>query len=114
MNSLSWLIYVAGIVDAINGALGASVVVLVIVGILKNVYSAHHNDFYDHKPKMAYTAKPFLIAVIIMLLSAPVPSKSTLYMIAASEMGERAVKSEMAGDLAEIIKKEIKKMKDAK
>ncbi len=58
------------------------------------------------------------IALLAGSISVVIPSKSTVYMIAASEMGEKVVTTpeakEMLGDLREVIAKQIKKLKDDK
>lgn len=115
MNSVSWLIYIADLVKNISEAATIAFVMMIVWGVMLNIRSAAHNDTKSRdEPPMAYSGKPFIIAIFIAAVSVPIPSKSTIYMIAASELGEKAINTELAGDVLEIVKKEIKKMKDAK
>lgn len=90
MNTLSLLIYLSnvipnvGLVFGVAGFLG--IPILVLIGI---VWSGEidKNQF----PKL----KPWLIASgISLLISTLIPDQKTIYMIAASEMGEAVVTTE--------------------
>lgn len=115
MNSFSWLVYAASVADSVKTMIGMSSFTMFAYGAIANIRAAVHNDMsFEDGPPLPYTGKPFIIAFVLALLSAPIPSKNTLYMIAASEIGEKAAKTEIAADVLDIVKKEIKRMKDGK
>lgn len=90
MNYLSWLLYLAQ--AASNLAL-----VLLIFGILMLTISvvqtiAEHDNRSD--PFRWYGWRWLTAGVVCIIFSALLPNKSTVYAIAASEVGERIVKSD--------------------
>jgi len=115
MNSFSWLIYSA---DAFS-EFGSTLRVVCGLGLagffiwMALPFRFMLADMSDEKPP-AINMKIPAIFLVGLLLGTLVPSKQTIYLIAASEMGEHAIKTEMASDVFEIVKKEIKKMKEAK
>ena len=90
MNSLSWMLYLA---DA-GGSLAAT---FLFVGVVMSLlaalwlYGRVVEDAETFPPKILY-----LGAVSVFLLAALIPSRDTVYAIAASEMGEEALKSKTA------------------
>src|SRR5262245_34284012 len=99
MNSLSWLIYLAGVVGTARGwaiavcavsgvALGATAFVRLMCGI-------EDVDF----PKDLGPVWKWGIATIIpaALLTAAIPDRTTIYAIAASQAGEQIVNSPTGG-----------------
>lgn len=113
MNSLSWLLYFAGIAGPLTSALALVAWILVVVlglsafagGISYALFSETSTyDSADVKSskliKKAAVLKwlkglPKLLAVpcVCFLLSGLIPPKETLYLIAASEVGEEVVTS---------------------
>lgn len=119
MNALSWLIYLAGVAENFHGASGF----LVFIGCLACVGFgvASHIPIWmwmdakdDHRryPRL-YPDPPGdnpgplgwmvrasvwggVSAIALVVVSVAVPSKDTVYAIAASEVGEEVVKSETA------------------
>ncbi len=106
MNSLSWMLYLADVAGSVSflgasvafGAAFGGITSQIIVSIstdLDNAYKA------DRKPAMASgwaAAKKFYVtALITAALVTPIPSKDTMYAIAASEMGESVLKSKTGG-----------------
>lgn len=87
MNSLSWFLYFAGVVNGLG-------VLLFMVGLLMAAglaaYAGCHASDGDHT-KWKYIP----LAVIPWLLCALIPNQSTMYAIAASEMGEEVYKSDI-------------------
>lgn len=99
MNQLSWLIYFAGVSDSISSVLNTIFVLSIIISALGvlgcAIVSAASDE--NHFPLL----KPFLLPVIGAflvsgILTSFVPSKETVYAIAASEYGERALQSPTA------------------
>lgn len=111
MNALSWLIYLADVAEEINGIGGAAVVVSFLVGIALLICfivgGVMTMDAYDDEDrakakgprvfgvKAAKIILPWCAAMV--LLATVVPSKETIYAIAASQLGEQVIKSETAG-----------------
>lgn len=114
MNDLSWLIYLADIVSGINGFLAAITVgsVLWIAGaiiygmILKDGWNVKVGDEVwtrGHQIQKAAATKTIWVPLIAILVAIPIPSKTTIYAIAASEGGEAVLKSETAGKAMEAL-----------
>lgn len=140
MNSLSWLIYAAEVLGRVSTsfffiAFGATFAtgVLIFAGMMSRAdaqddASGRYGESYKAAAleRVAFWDK-FLgkwpkraaaVAVVFGAVAIVAPSNSTIYMIAASEMGEKVVTTpeakEMLGDLREVIAKQIKKLKDDK
>jgi len=95
MNSLSWLLYIAGVVGNLGGVLIFFTIVLSLVSLV--IAIVYCDDYTEGR------AKGFKIAglmaggaVFCIFLAAFVPSKETVYAIAASEMGEEVLKTPTA------------------
>lgn len=102
MNTLSWLIYLAGVVGDIKGLfiLTSFIGALAIVGYII-IYVAS----YEKKP-------PHLIKLICLVFglatfASLLPGERTVYAIAASEMGEVVVKSEEAQEVFKALKERV-------
>lgn len=140
MNSLSWLIYAAEVLGRVSVSFSIiasfatlATVVLVFVGMMSRSdaqgdASGRYGETYKavgivrvafwDKFLGAWPKRTAAVAVIFGAVSIVAPSQSTIYMIAASEMGEKVVTTpearEMLGDLRDVIAKQIKKLKDDK
>ena len=96
MNSLSWLIYLASIVEGISAFFvfiaicGSFVLGVTSIGLGKNFFSK----------KILFFSFLFLIGLLI-------PNQKTLYMIAASEYGETAIKSETGQALLNTLREKL-------
>jgi hypothetical protein len=94
VNSLSWLIYLG---DVVGGADGFAVFLAVVCGLVagvgamvKLIATAHGEG--DDIPWTMRGARNFALACIAASSAAIfIPSRSTVYAIAASELGERAL-----------------------
>lgn len=84
MNSLSWLIYFADIVSNLQGVLAAVSVVLVVA-----MLPATEGFSKTFKGLKLYVTIAILLGAIATIL----PSKNTVYAIAASELGEQVLVS---------------------
>lgn len=117
MNTLSWLIYAAEVSDRASGLCEFLAVVCGIVGgvLVVFLFLAWLDEAGPIKrgvgPIAALTAY-ILIELTLLAGAIALPSKTTIYMIAASQAGEAIVTSpdaiEMMGDLKAIIKKRLK------
>lgn len=107
MNDLSWLIYFAdlsdnlGIVCAISAALVlvGCVIGLGYGGVIKDeTYKSEKGNerwLQGHRIQILFL-KLTLLSALLLTLSALFPSKTTVYLIAASEAGETVVQTETA------------------
>lgn len=109
MNTLSWFLYFAGLVDKAAIFLGIVILVLFAAGVMMAIAGGINREFrhkgddkYDRGIWMHYTVLPriliamFFVAVLFVLI----PSKNTMYLIAASELGERISQTEVAQGIA--------------
>lgn len=89
MNDLSWFLYFAGIAGNIQGSMTA---VAILGGFVVAAWAffAWNEDL--QMPKARHIAIPIVCGFIAMIM----PSQTTVYAIAASEMGEEVLKSSTA------------------
>lgn len=93
MNNLSWLLLLSEVSASIK-------IICIVFGILGGialcVYFIVTTDMYGDQKKLHWTKFKnfFVLWLICVLLAAALPTKTTLYLIAASETGEEAFKSE--------------------
>lgn len=93
MNSLSWFLYLADVVGNLSGAIVAIAIILIISSLFGAFFYVAANE---RKPPM-YFAWCFTGASAMLFLASFLPSKNTMYAIAASELGQKAVESELGG-----------------
>jgi len=125
MNTLSWLIYAGEVAGNMQGFIGFGGSLAVAAGAVMTLagnipwqhYSWDSQEKWTQKEafrgKLARNGPRFLVAgALCILVAALTPASRTIYMIAASEIGEQIVTSpdaiEMMGDLKAIIKKRLK------
>jgi len=114
MNSLSWMIYLAGVCGSASAFLTFLSVISALgsvgclIGWAVTIGSPHIWSWDDKDAKLASHAKihstfgkagPRLVLSMIAFgtAAAVLPSQSTIYAIAASEMGEKAITSQTGG-----------------
>lgn len=129
MNTLSWFLYVADVINDLSFTFGAIGGLMFIVGwifiipgymIIWTKMSHHKEEDIDKsKAAFAWLSPRMIVAGFLMIMaSVLVPSKQTMYMIAASEMGEVVVKSEEAkeifGELKTTVIHELKRVRGFK
>lgn len=114
MNSLSWLLYAA---DALPSIAAFAAFAAVLIGIACTIFSfmlilCHEGD---NPPKFYWGtwAAPF---VLCALLSTLIPSQETIYLIAASEIGEQVVETPEAQEtfdrLQRLVDQELDRLLD--
>lgn len=91
MNSLSWLIYFAGVNEAIlNGVIPMAVLIIFACGA--GVFLLWINECYVITKR---TIRNFIIAGgIVAVIATVVPDRQTLMLIASSEIGEKVINSD--------------------
>lgn len=85
MNSLSWFIYFADVVGTLSVLFTLVGIVSLAVSVVSLIIKEKINSF------VAYFA---ISSAFLFLVATLIPSKQTLYAIAASEIGEEILKSE--------------------
>lgn len=100
MNTLSWLLYSIDVISSASAVLTFFVVILFsVLGFyflmnigmaVDNYLGEDGNHKFPYKHLLFFVIPIFLTVVLILL-----PSKETMYAIAASEVGEEALKSEI-------------------
>lgn len=95
MNTLSWMLYSIDVINNLSIALNIFVVCFFVILTFYFTNHAINADIYEnHKFPFKHLwvfVIPILLSVVLILL----PPKSTMYAIAASEVGEEALKSEI-------------------
>lgn len=110
MNALSWFLYAADVLSKIGmmfGGIGALSLILGVIFVIPGymvVWTAYSYSDKDqiNKSKAAFAwLAPRMIAsgFILLMISMTIPAKQTMYMIAASEMGEMVVQTEQAQEV---------------
>ena len=91
MNELSWLIYLAEVVGNLKATLVIVIAGFAILWFAAGGYWMTSSDYSDYKPIKPWQYNKYLIFATVMLII--VPSKTSLYAIAASQIGEQAITS---------------------
>lgn len=118
MNSLSWLIYLAEVVDAFR----VTFMVLTAVSVLGSValVVVAGDQLFEERAKTArkWWIRNIMAGFVLMTAAIILPSSRTFYMIAASEIGERAIASpeakEMLGEIRATLMRQLKTLRDDK
>lgn len=98
MNNLSWFLYLADVFSGIGWILGTIFVlacIITVLTLLSVVLSDGQVLDKDIRPKWLKVLWSAITAAVLSgLIGAAVPSRDTMYAIAASEMGEDILRSE--------------------
>lgn len=116
MNTLSWLLYVAEVIPNVGVAfglmaffVGLSIAIACVVGAYKRDVAFNDKDEWQSGYDLQRKALRYVWAVpVLVLLSVLTPSKTTIYMIAASEMGETVVTNPEANEIFDAMKARVK------
>lgn len=124
MNALSWFIYLASVVGNLSVTLIAigiafiavsSVAVLVGSGI-RDSHGTGTDEWQEGVDVQRKAIKYLWVPILFLFVSALVPDKETMYLIAGSEIGEMAVTSEegkaIIKDIQEVIRAQLGKLKE--
>ena len=100
MNNLSWFLYFADVLPKMAEVIIVTGIFTLTGGLLLGAILS--KDTYESKEKAQKAARASVgwfklaaFSVCLMFCSVLIPSKNTIYAIAASEIGESAVKSEV-------------------
>jgi predicted permease len=110
MNSVSWFIYIA----QVSNSVGNMMVTLGVVGLIAiaiYVWAASIASSIDAGKLLPQfpRARWFALAIGFLLVGNLMPERNTMYAIAASQVGEQVVKSEIASDATKALHSWIKK-----
>lgn len=118
MNSLSWFLYLTDVVDSLGFWLRLAAGVLVVSTVASvglSWVAADSGDTKIAKAALRYALRTGIVGFIFVLAATIVPGKQTLYMIAASEIGDRLSKTETATEIGreanDILHGYLKKLK---
>lgn len=105
MNTLSWLLYAAEALERLQWIVGFSAFVgFALTAVLQAVALS-----VDDGPVVLPHIKRIIATIAALaLLSCLIPSKQTVYMIAASELAERVVVSPEGRELTELLKRRVR------
>lgn len=113
MNSLSWFLYLAGVTENLAVALGAIGVLLILGGGIVWLAISISMEFEPDdqaRPMLRRLRNAFIAGLVMLVVCTLMPSKSTLYMIAASEIGETVTTTPDAQEILDLLKKRIKSL----
>ena len=116
MNDLSWMLYWADVAGNISVTTGVLAVGSAIGGCVATLVKTVATDFDNIGKPQTNKKRPlfegwnagrkfFLVALAAAAIGAPIPSKETIYAIAASEMGEQALKTPIATKAGKALEK---------
>ncbi len=97
MNQLSWLLYWGDVLGNLRVVLGILAVVACIAGFIIIVMYYDGDLYKDKKTKYQLAAQLIITSVICMIVASFAPSSTTIYAIAASEIGQCARQTPLAG-----------------
>lgn len=118
MNSLSWLLYIGNVAGNLGSVLWIAGIILVLVAIITYMvdrverselvehlkYRGRDEDVKKLVDRKSYPSYAFLVVgIIAWFLAALSPSSDTVYAIAASQLGEQAMKTPIAAKAGEAV-----------
>lgn len=111
MNSLTWILYLIGVLPNISGVFITMAVILVTGWVMVTV--AHWASEREvSKPKFLL----LILAGVFSLLGAVIPSENTMYLMLASEVGEHVATTEagekVLSDVQEIVTLKLAEIKE--
>lgn len=121
MNSLSWFLYWIDVLGSLSAILSVGSVLLIVALIATwiicglGIEDIHDNNarLAIRKERRAWTWRFAIMSASCAVIASFMPSKGTMYAIAASQVGEQVVKSEavqgMASDAQKALQQWIKK-----
>lgn len=91
MNELSWLLYLGNVSGNLQIVFGILVFMCII--IIFSIFA--HSDIGQEKP-VNWWPFPLILIPVFLILIAILPSQSTVYAIAASQIGQKALEMPLA------------------
>jgi hypothetical protein len=108
MNSLSWLIYLSDVLPNVAATAGGFAIFLgfTFAGLLV-FYIVWENLEETEFPLNVPWKSLISFFVFLVTISTVTPSRNTILLIAASEYGEKVIKSEVGGQALRILKNKL-------
>lgn len=108
MNGLSWALYAAGTLDSLK-------IFLVLVGLALGpayliVTAIQHTDGFSFGEPWPWPKAYAFGGLLMLFVSCAVPSAKTVYMIAASEAGERVASSAEGREMLDLVRRRIREL----
>lgn len=110
MNSLSWFLYFAGAVDRLTVVMALTLGAVLIFSVICGMVIAFSFDGYNDQQRQAgalrrktsygLLRKSLPCAALIAVFIALTPNKTTLYLIAASEIGQQLAQTEAVSEIS--------------
>lgn len=116
MNSLSWLLYFGDVVGSVNAVISILVLLTILSGIGLLMFAIIETPWCEEQKKEHFKtvkgwASTWLKVVgVVYFVGVLFPSKQTVYMIAASELGEEVITSETGKKLVKKLNQELDKL----
>lgn len=116
MNSVSWFIYIAQVANSLGVMFCVLGVLLIIAVMGRFIFPYAQNAMELNDPGDRGYVQPtaihrgyMMLAICFLLVGNLMPEKNTMYAIAASQVGEQIVKTEIASDATKALHQWIKK-----
>jgi len=113
MNDLSWMLYWADVLPNMATSISVMAFVILILGAIGAavflMVAAGDSDFDGIRPEVTKRLWMLGACAAALVLVQAVPSRDTFYAIAASEMGEEALKSPIATKAGKALEKWLDK-----
>lgn len=110
MNTISWIIYLINIVSNLS-----LLTFLALIGVVISGFIAILNHAFEHNKLHPHWRGFVGIGVFLGLLLVFLPSKSTMYMIVASQIGEQIIALEevqaLGGEAADLARVSIETLR---
>ena len=103
MNDLSWLILLGEVVEKVSVAL---TLFPALVLMLMSIVQLYH---YTERYTTYFRLRTFIAILCVFMVGVAIPSKQTIYMIAASEVTGNVVSSPEGKEVLNLLKEELKK-----
>lgn len=98
MNTLSWMIYLADLCGNLRLALAVMCFALTVTIVISLVnISDYHEESKERAAHARRIRMSFCVLPAVAIIAATIPSKETVYAVAASEMGEQILQTDTAG-----------------
>ena len=115
MNDLSLIIYLISVISKLGGALEFLIIVIIVAGGLLAipsliVYAEEYDDDEKQKKGLLFLdiyKKTGITLCCLFLVNSFLPSERTMYLMAASELGEEVINTEEFDKVKTIINKKL-------
>lgn len=95
MNSLSWFLYFADVVTSVSTFLGFIVIFWMMALAGHSLFTVINNDIHRDEKNPYIRKRWFAFVILLGVVVQLIPSKNTMYAIAASELGQSAMESKL-------------------